>query len=90
MPTTPACRPRRLPSYAVLERAYRAQHATLPVNRINHREFVVGGIRYLCGYDSRVSAGHPEPDWVVYDAVPEVGRGLGAQSISQAVGVTAP
>ena len=52
---------RDTPTYDQLEQAYRDKRATMPVDHINHREFVFSGIRYFCGWDSRTN-----PAWFVY------------------------
>ena len=42
-----------MPSYETLEQAYREKRAAIPVDRANHREFVLDGLRYFCCWDSR-------------------------------------
>ncbi len=62
-------------TYQDLETAYRAGRATLPVDHINHREFVLDGVRYFAGYSSEGVTRY-DPDygcnvrdvrgWIVY------------------------
>lgn len=50
--------------YNDLEKLYQEGLATLPVNRINHREFVYDGNRYFCGWNSDSKNGWI--GWIVY------------------------
>ena len=68
-------------TYKELERLYRQGKATLPVDHINHREFVYNGIRYFCGWDSTKDETYkPTEDtdpaykvngWILYKQTPE-------------------
>jgi hypothetical protein len=51
-----------LHSYEHLEALYREGKATMPVDRINHREIVLTGWRYFCLYSSKKG----EIGWHVY------------------------
>ena len=62
-----------LPTYEDLIEAYHCGAATLPVDRFNHREFVMQGVRYFCGFDSKKRIGWPEPRWFTYKSEPEAG-----------------
>ena len=56
----------KMPTHKELLAAYHNKLATLPINGINHREFVMDGVRYFCGFNSAVSEVWPQPDWLVY------------------------
>lgn len=43
----------QLPTHDDLINAYQTGKATLEVDHINHREFVMNGNRYFCGYSSQ-------------------------------------
>ena len=55
-----------LPTYDELERDYQSGLATLPVDKINHREFVRDGIRYFCGWSSAKKSTNDVQGWLVY------------------------
>lgn len=64
-----------------LEKLYQEGKATLPINHINHREFVYNGMRYFCGWDSTkdltykpTEVGDPAykvRGWILYKQEPE-------------------
>ena len=59
-----------LHTYAELEQLYRDKKATMPVDEINHREFVLTGWRYFCLWNSEADA----MGWHVYRVeIEEVG-----------------
>lgn len=45
-----------------------AERGKLLVRRINHEEYELDGVRYVAGWNSKVTPLQPEPDWVVYRA----------------------
>jgi hypothetical protein len=51
-----------LHGYADLEQLYRDKKANMPVDRVNHREFVLTGWRYFCLY----SSASQDMGWHVY------------------------
>lgn len=60
-----------LPTYDFLEKEYQNKRATLPIDHINHREFVKDGIRYFCGYSSQRAetfkdGSYKVQGWMVY------------------------
>jgi hypothetical protein len=46
-----------------LEKLYQEGKATLPVNQVNHREYVYNGVRYFCGYDSTRNPKYVQRTW---------------------------
>lgn len=46
-----------------LIKRYQNGEAKLAVNHINHREFVMGGTRYFCGYSSQRDSTYKPQTW---------------------------
>ncbi len=59
------------PTHDELMGAVRTKKAVLKVNRLNHRQFVMAGVRYFCGWSSENKRGSDSVvGWITYDAVP--------------------
>ena len=46
-----------------LESLYREGRATLPVDHVNHREYVYSGVRYFMGWSSQRDTAYVKKTW---------------------------